>query len=443
MHFLNRERRRGRGRGQSLAEFALTLPILLLILLFALDLGRVFLGWVTLNNAARIAANYAASGNPPLTAAQLTQYRAIVAKETAGTNCDPAPIADPTFPGVTGTIVGGRAVVVLHCSFPLLTPFIGALFPGGVVQVNASADFPIRAGILANVVPGQTIAPLSAPDQDFSIVPNSGFSPLTVNFVLGPQNGGPAQTWLWNFGDSTTDPVNPVPAAHTYGGNTTFTVTLTETNGAGQSVYSHTVTTNGPAPAPVAGFYGTVPAPCMTVGGPNGENCGGSTGDSIFYTWPMTVAFTDTSLNNVGATYSWDFGDGSAFGTTASPSHTYSAPGIFDVIQTVTTASGTNSLTLNAYVNAGCVIPTFVGTSSNSATATWTAAHFLSSNLYFYKKQGNSFVYATGAPPPGQAYTIQLQAPQGGLFDTPALVGGTYQCGATMRVAPSGANPVP
>ena len=46
-------------RGQSLVEFALVLPVLLLIVLIGLDFGRSFLAWVGLNNAARIAANYA------------------------------------------------------------------------------------------------------------------------------------------------------------------------------------------------------------------------------------------------------------------------------------------------------------------------------------------------------------------------------------------------
>ncbi len=49
-----------RSRGQSLVEFALVLPMILLLMLIALDFGRVFLGWVALNNSARVAANYAA-----------------------------------------------------------------------------------------------------------------------------------------------------------------------------------------------------------------------------------------------------------------------------------------------------------------------------------------------------------------------------------------------
>ena len=52
--------RRGPRRGQSIVEFALVLPVLLFLLLMGLDFGRVFLGWVNLNNAARVGANYAA-----------------------------------------------------------------------------------------------------------------------------------------------------------------------------------------------------------------------------------------------------------------------------------------------------------------------------------------------------------------------------------------------
>jgi hypothetical protein len=54
---------RSRARGQSLVEFALILPILLLLALIAVDFGRVYLGWINLQNEARIAADFAAN-NP-------------------------------------------------------------------------------------------------------------------------------------------------------------------------------------------------------------------------------------------------------------------------------------------------------------------------------------------------------------------------------------------
>src|SRR6185503_5113295 len=51
---------RSRARGQSLVEFALILPILLLLALIAVDFGRIYLGWINLQNEARIAADFGA-----------------------------------------------------------------------------------------------------------------------------------------------------------------------------------------------------------------------------------------------------------------------------------------------------------------------------------------------------------------------------------------------
>src|SRR6185437_10682149 len=50
-----------RARGQSLVEFALILPVLLLLTLIAVDFGRVYLGWINLQNMARIAADFGAN----------------------------------------------------------------------------------------------------------------------------------------------------------------------------------------------------------------------------------------------------------------------------------------------------------------------------------------------------------------------------------------------
>lgn len=47
-------------RGQSLVEFALGLPLLLLIMLGTLDIGQVFIDYVTMRNAVREAASYGA-----------------------------------------------------------------------------------------------------------------------------------------------------------------------------------------------------------------------------------------------------------------------------------------------------------------------------------------------------------------------------------------------
>ena len=61
-----------------------------------------------------------------------------------------------------------------------------------------------------------------------------------------------------------------------------------------------------------------------------------------------SILFTGTS-NDPSATYSWDFGDGTALGTGASPSHTYSTGGTYNVVLTVT--SGANHVTISKSIN--------------------------------------------------------------------------------------------
>ncbi len=54
--------RQSHSKGQTLAEFALTLPILLLLLFGIIEFGRLFQSWVTLQNSARTAVRYASTG---------------------------------------------------------------------------------------------------------------------------------------------------------------------------------------------------------------------------------------------------------------------------------------------------------------------------------------------------------------------------------------------
>ena len=48
-------------RGQAVVEFALILPVFLLLLLIAVDFGRLFFTYIQLNNTAREGAAYAAA----------------------------------------------------------------------------------------------------------------------------------------------------------------------------------------------------------------------------------------------------------------------------------------------------------------------------------------------------------------------------------------------
>jgi hypothetical protein len=180
-------------RGQSLVEFALSAPVVLLMVLFGVDFGRVFLGWVSLTNAARAAANFAAInptawGALPNSAAQAEFVKRINA-ETNGINCSlPADLPAPTFP--SGTSLGSPAVVSLTCRFSLITPIIGNIL-GSSIPVSVTASFPIRSGMI-NGVPATsggtlpTVAPTATLAPTPSAVATASPAPTPVPNCLVP-----------------------------------------------------------------------------------------------------------------------------------------------------------------------------------------------------------------------------------------------------------------
>jgi hypothetical protein len=154
------------------------LPLLLLILGVSIDLGRVFLGWVNLNSAAREAANYAAeypnAWDParPDSAAQAA-YRQLVTNETAQINCSlPSVPPDPTFPA--GTSIGAPANVAITCQFTLLTPIVSNII-GQAIPVTASAAFPVRAGGIQGI-PVAIVAPTPSPTPSPTPIPTASGS---------------------------------------------------------------------------------------------------------------------------------------------------------------------------------------------------------------------------------------------------------------------------
>jgi hypothetical protein len=207
--------------GQSLAEFAMTLPMALLMILFGLDFGRVFLGWVALNQAAREAANYAAM-NPeawtlPYNLTVQAEFARLVTTESSNINCTlQTPVPDPSFPD--GTALGAPAVVQLDCRFALITPMIG-LITGNPLPVSASSAFPIRSGNIEGVPapsatptatpsPSSTPAPTPTPDPGStpSPTPDPGSTPTptpvptpamcTVVSLLNDQSNKAQSDWI-------------------------------------------------------------------------------------------------------------------------------------------------------------------------------------------------------------------------------------------------------
>ena len=152
-------RRRSRSSGQSLVEFALVFPILLFLLLTAIDFGRIYLGWVNLQQMVRIAANDAANNatawqlpDTPAKQAQRDRYQKQVAHDAEQINCVlPDPIPDPVF--AFGTSLGAHVSVSIECEFSVITPIVSNVV-GGTVLVGAQTVFPIKEGVVSTVPGG-------------------------------------------------------------------------------------------------------------------------------------------------------------------------------------------------------------------------------------------------------------------------------------------------
>ena len=168
------------------------------------------------------------------------------------------------------------------------------------------------------------IAGGSAPVAAFSADKTHGTKPFRVYFTDESTND--PTSWHWDFGDGNTSAQkNP---EHTYSVAGTFNVSLTVTNDYG----SNTKSKDGlivveEQSAPEADFTAT-----PTSG-----------------TVPLTVNFTDESINNPTSWY-WDFGDGTA-SYLQNPSHTYDVNGTFSVTLTVSNTYGYDTKTKTEYIN--------------------------------------------------------------------------------------------
>lgn len=128
-------------RGQSLVEFALVLPLLLLLLLGAIDLGRAFNSSISITNAAREGALYGASR--PLDNSGITSR---VRRELGLAPSDTSVVVSKSCssgaacPRSTGYSWAGTATitVAVQTEFSFLTPFMNDFF-GGALTLRADA----------------------------------------------------------------------------------------------------------------------------------------------------------------------------------------------------------------------------------------------------------------------------------------------------------------
>jgi Flp pilus assembly protein TadG len=126
-----------RGRGQSLVEFALIAPVLLVLALLVLDVGRLFSVWVEITNAAREGAYVASIAYSGDTSAQTITNSVIAENSALGIQSGQV--------SISYSAAGDSVQVQVNYPFQPLAPFVRTVM-GNSLVVSASADFPVRFG---------------------------------------------------------------------------------------------------------------------------------------------------------------------------------------------------------------------------------------------------------------------------------------------------------
>ncbi|MBI4318207.1 MAG: pilus assembly protein [Chloroflexi bacterium] len=118
--------------GQSLVELALLLPAIMLILLGAIDFGRLYYSYVAVSNAARMGAEYAMDPRRTQDAV----------RQTVKAEASPYVIitdSDITITAVPSWSQGSNVTVEVRTQFSAFTPLISRFWGGGPVTLRGTA----------------------------------------------------------------------------------------------------------------------------------------------------------------------------------------------------------------------------------------------------------------------------------------------------------------
>jgi PKD repeat protein len=176
------------------------------------------------------------------------------------------------------------------------------------VTNECGADTQVKMGYIVVTPTGPV------PHACFTMTPTVGYAPLTVTFIdLSQRN---PERWEWDFGDgSTSTERNPV---HVFTSEGKYVITLTVYSSGGSSTYSRALWVL-PRNPPKAFFVA----------------------DKTFGISPLTVHFTDSSLNSP-TSWAWDFGEGNQ-SALQNPTHTFYEAGTYKVTLTVSNSAGNSS----------------------------------------------------------------------------------------------------
>jgi Flp pilus assembly protein TadG len=271
-------------RGQSFVEFALILPVFLVIMSAAVDLGRMAYARVTIANVAREASFQAAqtptaylAGQPCAAGnedANKVICRAILESKGSVVTVAPADITLTCNPNCEKEM-GNTVTVTVTGHFNLLTPVMSVFFGGTSITFSSTAtnqisalppmptappgaptDTPVPSVTPEpSVTPVPTVMPCQLPSAAFTYTKSGSNSPVDVTVTdtsTASASCGITQ-WTWNWGDGSAATIDFGAAQlHTHRylnpgpGNKNYHLTLTVQNSAGSNTSGAAIITVKP-----------------------------------------------------------------------------------------------------------------------------------------------------------------------------------------------------
>jgi Flp pilus assembly protein TadG len=236
---------------------------MLLMLVIAIDFGRLFFSYIQVSNAAREGANYAAAHAADattgtaytngVTAAALGETDAQAQRGEGGLQVSAPTCFDPNAPipakvcqtATNSSGIGYQVSVTVTQPFTFFTPLIGGFF-GGQLNISSSATATILNPVITGLVipsPSATATATATGGCAMVAAIDSSESGSSGHFTFkGSSTGSPAPaSWAWTFGDGLTSGVQN-PPRHDYSGSGPYSVTLTVANGSCNNTASTSVT---------------------------------------------------------------------------------------------------------------------------------------------------------------------------------------------------------
>lgn len=262
-----RARLRPASRGQALVELAIIVPVLLIVVGAAIDLGRLFNAFVSIENAAKEGAFFgstlprcdtvkAGCVEPHTVDWHVRNELPGITIGTPVIECLDAVAATPK--SVEACAENDVYRVTVSHDFRLVTPLLAPILGSRLELISAATALVFNQSVDPNATPFPM--PTGTDEEDEGEPPEEppieGCSPPAANFSFTVQNkrvtftdastaipGCGITSWSWTFGDGgSTTGVGPV--SHQYPSkDTTYQATLTVTNAAGQNSLTKAVTT--------------------------------------------------------------------------------------------------------------------------------------------------------------------------------------------------------